>query len=141
MYFKHYTHFCCNHPNALMTLEKKSKKEQFAKLLKVGLLFAFLLNFFTPLFPLYFFSFFLSLQDAQARPECKGLTLPSFLIKPIQRICKYPLLIRVPSPLLCLFVYVHLCYFLFFSFLSGIGNVEKHRRWSRRTSGPLACKG
>jgi len=43
-----------------MTLEKKSKKEQFAKLLKVGLLFAFLLNFFTPLFPLYFFSFFLS---------------------------------------------------------------------------------
>jgi len=34
-------------------------------------------------------------QETLVRPEVKSLTLPSYLIKPIQRICKYPLLIRV----------------------------------------------
>jgi len=34
------------------------------------------------------------LQTAQALPQTKGLSLLSFLIKPVQRICKYPLLIR-----------------------------------------------
>ncbi|EGF79810.1 hypothetical protein BATDEDRAFT_89461 [Batrachochytrium dendrobatidis JAM81] len=28
------------------------------------------------------------------RPECQGMNLASFLLKPIQRICKYPLLLR-----------------------------------------------
>jgi hypothetical protein len=34
------------------------------------------------------------LQDAQENPKCKGLSLTDYLIKPIQRICKYPLLFR-----------------------------------------------
>jgi hypothetical protein len=34
-------------------------------------------------------------------PELNGLTLRDYLIKPVQRLCKYPLLMRVraaPSP-------------------------------------------
>jgi hypothetical protein len=34
-------------------------------------------------------------QQCSRRPECRSMDLSSFLIKPIQRICKYPLLLRV----------------------------------------------
>ncbi|KAI8813459.1 hypothetical protein BJ742DRAFT_431196 [Cladochytrium replicatum] len=36
----------------------------------------------------------LFLQYCQLRPECRGLDIGAFLLKPIQRICKYPLLLK-----------------------------------------------
>jgi len=65
-YFPHYTEYCCNHPEAVELCKRKMEKDSFAKFNK----------------------------ECSARPECKGLNLESFLIKPVQRICKYPLLIR-----------------------------------------------
>ena len=35
------------------------------------------------------------LEDCSRQPQCRNLDLPGFLIKPVQRICKYPLLIKV----------------------------------------------
>jgi len=34
------------------------------------------------------------LKDKELNPKCRGLTLFSFLIKPVQRICKYPLFLK-----------------------------------------------
>lgn len=40
----------------------------------------------------YNFSTFL--EYASSQPQCKNMSLQSYLIKPVQRICKYPLLLR-----------------------------------------------
>ena len=65
-YMKVYTMYCSNHPYALMRLEKCNNIKSFNKF---------------------------QLQ-CQAMPECRQLPLSSYLLKPVQRICKYPLLIR-----------------------------------------------
>lgn len=38
------------------------------------------------------------LQKLASDPRCKGMPLSSFLLKPMQRITRYPLLIRSVSP-------------------------------------------
>lgn len=41
------------------------------------------------------------LQENKMNPRVRGLDLNQFLIKPVQRICKYPLLLRVRVYLSC----------------------------------------
>lgn len=63
-----YKVFCANQQNSLTTVEMLNKKHpQFRKKLEV----------------------------CHTDARCRGLFLQSFLIKPIQRVCKYPLLLRV----------------------------------------------
>ncbi|KAL6048045.1 DH domain-containing protein, variant 2 [Balamuthia mandrillaris] len=66
-FIKMYTVYCGNQPVALSTLDKcKASNTAFA---------AFL-------------------NECMSDPRCRGLNLFSFLIKPIQRVCKYPLLLK-----------------------------------------------
>ena len=62
-----YSAYFINYPAALMTIEKKKEKESFANFVKA----------------------------CEQNPLCRKLKLQSLLIKPIQRVMKYPLLIRV----------------------------------------------
>jgi len=70
--------YCSNHPFALMKIQNVQSKQ--------------------------FRSF---IQEVHARPESRNLDLGSYLIKPVQRICKYPLLVKVRRRCLCI-VQVHL---------------------------------
>lgn len=64
---KTYSLYCNNHQRALDTVEEcQQKNPEFAAFLEQQL----------------------------ANPACKGLSFTSYLIKPIQRVCKYPLLLR-----------------------------------------------
>mmetsp|Transcript_32457 Transcript_32457/g.55527 ORF Transcript_32457/g.55527 Transcript_32457/m.55527 type:complete len:564 (+) Transcript_32457:74-1765(+) len=66
-YFKMYKVYCANQQNSLTTVEQQTKKNsEFKK----------------------------NLDVCHSDPRCKGLFLQSYLIKPIQRVCKYPLLLR-----------------------------------------------
>ncbi|KAJ3116826.1 Myosin 10A, isoform D [Physocladia obscura] len=65
-YLKMYTMYCSNHPYALMKLQSIRQSRAATKFL----------------------------DSIAALPECRNLDLPNFLLKPIQRICKYPLLLR-----------------------------------------------
>ena len=75
-----YKMYCANQSNSLTTVDYQIRKSpQFKK----------------------------NLEICHSDPRCKGLTLQSFLIKPIQRVCKYPLLIRVCFPFFLLnFIYL-----------------------------------
>lgn len=65
-FFKVYTFYCTNQPVALQTLEELGKDSKFKSFL----------------------------DEAHQDPRLKGLFFSSYLIKPIQRICKYPLLLK-----------------------------------------------
>ncbi len=61
-----YSVYCSNQKVSLDTIEECNKKTQFK-------------NF---------------LEERFSHPKCKLQPLTSFLIKPVQRICKYPLLLK-----------------------------------------------
>eukprot|EP01114_Cavostelium_apophysatum_P018154 TRINITY_DN5556_c0_g1_i2.p2 TRINITY_DN5556_c0_g1~~TRINITY_DN5556_c0_g1_i2.p2 ORF type:complete len:976 (-),score=267.05 TRINITY_DN5556_c0_g1_i2:63-2990(-) len=65
-FLKMYANYCMNQENAFKTLTKLKKDKKFESFLVY----------------------------CAARPDCLGLDLGAFLIKPVQRICKYPLLLR-----------------------------------------------
>lgn len=65
-YFKMYVSYCSNQQASVAALEKCQSQKQIKAFLDI----------------------------CHSDPKCKGLQILSFLIKPIQRICKYPLLFR-----------------------------------------------
>ncbi|KAH6583550.1 hypothetical protein BASA61_007950 [Batrachochytrium salamandrivorans] len=65
-YLKMYTMYCSNHPYALIKLQSVRQNKSVAKFLD---------------------------QCAQ-HPDCRNLNLANFLLKPVQRVCKYPLFLR-----------------------------------------------
>ncbi|KAI8894097.1 hypothetical protein BC833DRAFT_606140 [Globomyces pollinis-pini] len=62
--FTIYHTYCSNYPSAIGLIKRKQSKKEFSDYLKICTF------------------------------KCKGLDLASYLLKPVQRICKYPLLIR-----------------------------------------------
>ncbi|KAI8895110.1 hypothetical protein BC833DRAFT_602380 [Globomyces pollinis-pini] len=65
-YLKMYTMYCSNHPYALMKLQAMRQQKSISKFL----------------------------DSAYKNPSSRNLDLPNYLLKPVQRVCKYPLLIR-----------------------------------------------
>lgn len=71
-----YKVFCANQQNSLTAVDTQTKKNpQFKK----------------------------NLDVCHSDPRCRGLFLQSFLIKPIQRVCKYPLFLRASIQFLFFF--------------------------------------
>lgn len=58
--------YCTNHAASLSTLKKLKNNAQFA---------AFI-------------------EEVRQKPECRKLDIEAYLIKPLQRICRYPLLLK-----------------------------------------------
>ena len=66
-FFKMYMQYCANYPLAVKHAERMLKEnKKFARFMEI----------------------------AQGDPRCKGLMFGSWVIKPVQRLCKYPLLLR-----------------------------------------------
>jgi len=72
--FLEYTSYFINYPKASKTLEKKKDKEPFASILK----------------------------ECESHSELNKLPLNSYLIKPVQRVTKYSLLLKVSTLLFSL---------------------------------------
>eukprot|EP01125_Pyxidicula_operculata_P005532 TRINITY_DN1955_c0_g5_i2.p1 TRINITY_DN1955_c0_g5~~TRINITY_DN1955_c0_g5_i2.p1 ORF type:complete len:604 (-),score=105.66 TRINITY_DN1955_c0_g5_i2:816-2627(-) len=66
-FLKMYLQYCESHDNALTILSKHKKKKKELEMFD---------------------------QEQSEKPECRGLYLKDYLIKPIQRLCKYPLLFQ-----------------------------------------------
>lgn len=66
-FMKMYTQYCSNQDQALMTVERCRKKSK---------------------------AFDQFLRDVEYSDAVHGLSLGAYLIKPVQRICKYPLLLK-----------------------------------------------
>eukprot|EP01102_Stenamoeba_stenopodia_P011655 TRINITY_DN3600_c0_g1_i1.p1 TRINITY_DN3600_c0_g1~~TRINITY_DN3600_c0_g1_i1.p1 ORF type:complete len:591 (-),score=150.50 TRINITY_DN3600_c0_g1_i1:22-1794(-) len=65
-FLKMYNNYCANYPSAIAFLSVLEKNTAFKHFLDI----------------------------CQSDDRCKGLTLNAYLIKPVQRICKYPLLLK-----------------------------------------------
>jgi len=66
-FLKVYSIYSTNYANAIATYERLKKENK---------------------------DFVLFLQEAEAKPDVKGINLMGYLIKPVQKICKYPLLFK-----------------------------------------------
>lgn len=73
-FLKMYTLYCANHQSALMRLQANSQNKEFKRFL----------------------------QKAIMLPQSKRQPLSSYLLKPVQRICRYPMLFKVQFHLIIL---------------------------------------
>ena len=80
--FQNYGYYFVNHAGALKLLTRKKENRSFGNFIKT----------------------------CEANPQCKNLSLQSYLIKPIQRLTKYPLLLKVTTPLFLFRQYIYILY-------------------------------
>ena len=91
-FFRMYNMYCSNQPFSLIKFENITSRA-FKSFVAVRPPFPALSPFHSLALQTQAFSHIP--QECFQKPECRALAMCSFLIKPVQRICKYPLLIRV----------------------------------------------
>ena len=103
-YLKMYTTYCANQPVSIATLESCSSQPAFSKFLSVcihslnlslslSLSQRVVITLLTHCFPLLLS--IMLIQECMGNEKCRGLTLFSFLIKPIQ-VCFSPPSVSIP---------------------------------------------